>query len=110
MLEIRNISVSYGERAVLRDVSFELGDGQIIVLLGANGAGKTTLIKALNGTLPISAGEIRLDKRPLAGISRREIAKSVAVVAQENETRFPITVLEFVLSGRFVHGGAFGWE
>ncbi len=43
-------------------------------------------------------------------MSRREIAKQIAVVAQENETRFPITVLEFVLSGRFVHGSAFGWE
>jgi iron complex transport system ATP-binding protein len=68
------------------------------------------LIKALNGTLPISAGEINLNEHPLTSISRREIAKNVAVVAQENETRFPITVLEFVLSGRFVHGGAFGWE
>ena len=110
MLDVKEISVSYGNRAVLRDVSFGLSDGQVIVLLGANGAGKTTLIKALNGTLPTSAGEISLDKRPLTGISRREIAKSVAVVAQENETRFRITVLEFVLSGRFVHGGAFGWE
>ena len=110
MLKVRNISVSYGERVVLRDVSFDLSDGQIIVLLGANGAGKTTLIKALNGTLPTSAGEICLDQRSIAGISRREIAKNIAVVAQENETRFPVTVLEFVLSGRFVHGGAFGWE
>ncbi|MBK9529827.1 MAG: ABC transporter ATP-binding protein [Acidobacteria bacterium] len=110
MLTIKEISVSYGNRAVLRDVSFELGDGQIIVLLGANGAGKTTLIKALNGTLPISAGEINLNEQPLTSISRREIAKNIAVVAQENETRFPVTVLEFVLSGRFVHGGAFGWE
>jgi iron complex transport system ATP-binding protein len=110
MLKIRDISVSYGERAVLRDVSFELRDGQIIVLLGANGAGKTTLVKALNGTLPTSDGEIRLDERLLTDISRREIAKNIGVVAQENETRFPITVLEFVLSGRFVHGGSFGWE
>lgn len=110
MLEVKDISVSYGERAVLRDVSFGLGDGQIIVLLGANGAGKTTLIKALNGTLPTSAGEVHVDEQPLAKISRREIARNIAVVAQENETRFPVTVLEFVLSGRFVHGGAFGWE
>jgi len=110
MLKVNKISISYGERVVLRDVSFELNDGQIIVLLGSNGAGKTTLIKALNGTLPTSAGEIDLDKRPLRNISRREIAKNIAVVAQENETRFPVTVLEFVLSGRFVHGGAFGWE
>lgn len=43
-------------------------------------------------------------------MSRREIAGQVAVVAQENETRFPVTVLEFVLSGRYVHGGALGWE
>ena len=110
MLLARDISVGYGGRAVLRDISFDLNIGQIIVLLGANGAGKTTLIKALNGTLPTSAGEIYLNDRLLTSISRREIAKNIGVVAQENETRFPITVLEFVLSGRFVHGGAFGWE
>jgi iron complex transport system ATP-binding protein len=68
------------------------------------------LIRALNGTLPISSGEIDLDGKPLAAMSRREIAANIAVVAQENETRFPVTVLEFVLSGRFVYGSAFGWE
>ena len=110
MLEVKDIWVSYGERAVLRDVSLTLQGGEIVALLGANGAGKTTLIRALNGTLPLSGGEIILNGRPLASISRREIARNVAVVAQENETRFPVTVLEFVLSGRFVHGNAFGWE
>ena len=110
MLECKNISVSYGERAVLRDVSLALREGEIIALLGANGAGKTTLIRALNGTMPVSSGEIDLDGHSLSGLSRREIAKNIAVVAQENETRFPVTVLEFVLSGRFVHGNAFGWE
>ncbi len=109
MLEARDISVNYGVCEVLNDVSFELRDGEIIALLGSNGAGKTTLIRALNSTLPAS-GEIDLDGRPLSTMSRREIAKQIAVVAQENETRFPITVLEFVLSGRFVHGSAFGWE
>lgn len=110
MLNVCNISVSYGDRPVLSAVSFELCDGEVIVLLGANGAGKTTLIRALNGTLPLSSGEITLNERPLAALSRCEIASSIAVVAQENETRFPVTVLEFVLSGRFVHGNAFGWE
>lgn len=110
MLEARNIAVKYNEREVLNGVSLELRDGEIIVLLGANGAGKTTLIRALNGTLSVSSGEIDLDGKPLTAMSRREIAQNIAVVAQENETRFPITVLEFVLSGRFVHGNAFGWE
>jgi len=95
---------------VLNEASFGLETGEIIALLGPNGAGKTTLIRALNRTLPVAHGEIRLDGKRLAELSRREIAKRIAVVAQENETKFPVTVLEFVLSGRFVHGGAFGWE
>ncbi len=110
MLEVRDITIKYGECEVLQDISFELPDGKTIVLLGANGAGKTTLIRALNGTLPPARGSINFDGRDLNVLSRREIAKSITVVAQENDTRFPITVMEFVLSGRFVHGSAFGWE
>lgn len=109
-LSVNNISVGYDEREVLSGVSFDLREGEIACLLGANGAGKTTLIKALNASLPSAAGRIQIDGRDLNSLSRREIAKNIAVVAQENETRFPVTVLEFVLSGRFVHGAAFGWE
>jgi len=110
MLEVKDISVGYGERAVLGRVACGLGGRGTFVRLGANGAGRPTLIKALNATLPLTRGEIALDGVSLAKLSRREIAGNIAVVAQENETRFPVTVLEFVLSGRFVHGNAFGWE
>lgn len=110
MLSIKDISVGYGEREVLSGLTFELRNGETLVLLGANGAGKTTLIKALNATLPVSEGAIEIDGKRIDRLSRREIATDIAVVAQENETRFPISVLEFVLSGRFVHGRAFGWE
>jgi iron complex transport system ATP-binding protein len=111
MLEAQNITVRYGRRTVLDDVSLTLSAGKIVVLLGANGAGKTTLIRALNNTLAQPhSGEVLLQGTDMRTLSRREIARSIAVVAQENETRFPVTVLEFVLSGRFVHGGAFGWE
>ena len=104
------MTIKYDECEVLLDISFDLADGKTIVLLGANGAGKTTLIGALNGTLPLAGGWIQINGRDLNGLSRREIARERAIVAQENETRFPVTVLEFVLSGRFVHGSAFGWE
>jgi iron complex transport system ATP-binding protein len=110
MLEVHNVSVTYGDRKVVRDVSFVLPDGKIIALLGPNGAGKTTLIRALNGSVPTSAGHVEIDRNPLSKLSRREIAKNIAVVAQENETKFPVTVLEFILAGRFVHGRVFGWE
>jgi iron complex transport system ATP-binding protein len=110
MLEARDITVKYEDREVLSNVSLTLIAGETIVLLGANGSGKTTLIRSLNGTIPLSAGTVAIEGESLSTMSRREIARRIAVVSQENETRFPITVLEFVLSGRFVHGGSFGWE
>ncbi|MBV9214601.1 MAG: ABC transporter ATP-binding protein [Acidobacteria bacterium] len=110
MLEVNDISVRYDGRDALSGVGLAVREGETVVLLGANGAGKTTLIKAMNGTVPVASGEIVLNGRSLGVLSRREIARSVAVVAQENETRFPVTALEFVLSGRFVYGGPFGWE
>ena len=110
MITADHISISYSGHRVLNDVSFELRAGEIIALLGSNGAGKTTLVRALNRTGPLSAGEIAIEGKSIENFSRREIAKWIAVVAQENETKFPVTVLEFVLAGRFVHGGAFGWE
>lgn len=110
MLRADNISIRYGMRYAVRDVSFELSKGRIVALLGPNGAGKTTLIRSLNGTASISSGRIELAGEPLDSYSRRQIAHRIAVVAQENETRFPVTVLEYVLAGRFANGSAFGWE
>ena len=110
MLEGRNISVRFGDREVLHDVSFNARSGETVALLGPNGAGKTTLLRSLNGTVRLDMGEIVLDGKLIGDLSRREIARKIAVVAQENETKFPITVTEFVLAGRFARGAAFGWE
>src|SRR5215207_9489514 len=99
MLEARNISVRMGSREILRAVSLSAREGEIIALLGPNGAGKTTLLRAMNGTVPLQGGEILLHGAALKTLSRREAARSIAVVAQENETKFPITVMEFVLAG-----------
>jgi iron complex transport system ATP-binding protein len=110
MLRVSDISITYDGREALSGVSLEVRGGETVVLLGANGAGKTTIIKAMNGMVPAASGEVLLGGKRLHGLSRREIAREIAVVAQENETRFPIRVFEFVLSGRFVYGGSFGWE
>lgn len=110
MLETTNISIKYGPCDVVRGVSFDLRSGEIIALLGPNGAGKTTLIRSLNGTIPVSSGEILLYGTLLGQHSRRDIARKIAVVAQENETKFPVTAIEYILAGRFANGSAFGWE
>lgn len=110
MLQAQEISIGYGACEVISGVSLEVCQGEIIALLGGNGAGKTTLLRALNGSIATMKGEIWLDEKPLTSYSRRETARKIAVVAQEAELKFPVTVLEFVLSGRFAHSSAFGWE
>jgi iron complex transport system ATP-binding protein len=110
MLNVENITIKYHTCEVVKNITFNLQDGEIVALLGANGAGKTTLLRSLNATLPTSNGRILLDNKDLREFSRREIAQNIAVVAQENETKFPIKVLEFILGGRFAHGKAFGFE
>lgn len=94
------------------EVSLSLRAGEIIAILGPNGAGKSTLLRALNGGLKPSSGQVLLDGQPLHQYPRRVIARHIAVVAQEGDVRFPVTVLEFVLGGRYASAstGAWGWE
>src|SRR3982751_6061848 len=110
MLEARNISASYESTEVLHNVSFVLRPRNVLAILGHNGAGKTSLTRTLNGTLPVSGGVFLNNGVEISKHSRAAIARDIAIVAQENETKFPITVLEFVLAGRFAHGAVFGWE
>ena len=112
MLEADNISIAYGEREVVSDVSFTLRPGELTAIVGPNGAGKSTILKSLNGRLKPASGSIKLDGKALEAFDRRAIGRQIAVVAQEAELRFPVTVMEFVLGGRFAwsNTGGWGWE
>lgn len=96
----------------MSDVSLSVRAGEITSILGPNGAGKSTLLRALNGGLLPSSGQILLEGKPLHYYPRRTISRHIAVVAQEADVRFPVTVLEFVLGGRYASAsaGAWGWE
>jgi iron complex transport system ATP-binding protein len=110
MLEANNITVNYGERAAVVDVSLRARPGELIAIIGPNGAGKSSLLRALNLSVPVTRGAVLLDGRPLASYARRVVARRIAVVAQEGELRFPVTVMEFVLGGRYAWSSAWGWE
>ena len=110
MLEACKISVNYDDREAVADVSLCAEPGQLIAVIGANGAGKSTLLRALNGSVPVSQGEVLLDERKIESYARRAVARQIAVVAQEADLRFPVTVMEFVLGGRYAWSNAWGWE
>ncbi len=109
MLEAKEISVNYGHRKALSSISVVVAPGSITAVIGPNGAGKSTLMRALNGALPLSSGEILLDGAPLQTYARRAVSRRIAVVAQESDLRFPVTILEFVLGGRYAHSSAGAW-
>ena len=109
MLEAIDITVKYGARLAVAAVSLKLEPGQVTAIIGPNGAGKSTMLRTLNGGLEPASGQILLDGRPLNSYSRRAIAKRLAVVAQEADLRFPVTVFEFVLGGRYAWAGTAGW-
>ena len=88
MLEIKNLSVSYGMIEAVRDISLKINDGEIVALIGANGAGKTTTMHAISGLLPIKKGEILLDNILLNKVSPEKIVKEGLVQVPEGRRIF----------------------
>ena len=74
LIEIRNVTKSFGGRPVLKDVSLSIPEGRIVGLLGKNGAGKTTLIKLMNDLLTPDAGEILFDGAPIGVASKKRVS------------------------------------
>ena len=115
MLRSADVSFSYRGRGgaaprVLDSVSVEVRRGAVLGLLGPNGSGKTTLLRLFAGMLVPAAGQILLDGQPLGALSRRALARRIAVVPQETHTTFDFSVLDMVLMGRYPHLGPFALE
>ncbi len=110
-LEARAVSVRLGgERDVLHDVTLPVASGEVLGLLGRNGAGKSTLGRLLAGLLPPTRGELLLYGRPIGDHPRRELARTIAWLAQEPADDVGFTALEFVLLGRAPWLGPLGLE
>ena len=111
LLEATDLSFAYRRGApVLDGVSLSVPQGAIVGLIGPNGSGKTTLVRLLNGTLSPARGSVSLDGVPLRTLSRRDLARRIAVFAQETHVTFDFSALEIVLMGRYAHLGAFALE
>ncbi len=74
MLEVEQLSVAYGEKLILKEVSLQAQEGTILGIIGPNGAGKTTLVRALSGVLPLKSGQVRVKGRSLAAMNSMERA------------------------------------
>ncbi|WP_202320071.1 ABC transporter ATP-binding protein [Archaeoglobus neptunius] len=103
-VKVRSLRFGYDERTVLKDVSFEVNEGEILTILGPNGSGKTTLLKCLNRLLK-PKGTVFIDSFEISGLNEKELAKFIGYVPQIHSPAFPYKVVDVVVSGRTPHLG-----
>ena len=109
-LKLNNVNLGYNKHTVVKDVSLEVCDGEIVGLIGPNGSGKSTLLKAMCGLLQPSSGNVTLDGIEIAKISRETLACKIGVVPQLPSLPDSFTVLDTVLMGRYPHLGLMRYE
>lgn len=99
-MHIEHLSIGYGTRTLLSDVTLTLEGGQLVALLGRNGTGKSTLLRALAGLEPCRTGEVWLDGSPLSTLDAGERSRRVSLVTTEKVAVPHLRVHELVAMGR----------
>jgi len=104
-LQLRAVTVRFGERTALHEVDLDIPRGQFLALAGPNGSGKTTLLRAVLGFLTPDAGSLELFGDDVRSLNVGERARRVAWVPQEESPRDNVPLLDYVLYGRYAHLG-----
>ncbi len=105
MLKVDAIDAGYGAVQVLRGLSFEVGQGEVLCLMGRNGAGKSTALKALMGLVPVRAGTITLDGDRIDGLPAHEVPRrGIGYVPQGRRLFAELTVAENIEVGLMTRG------
>ncbi|MBJ8325226.1 ABC transporter ATP-binding protein [Streptococcus pacificus] len=103
MLTVKNLSVSYGVIEAVKDVSFEVNEGEVVSLIGANGAGKTSILRTISGLVKPSQGEITFLGNPIHRVPARKIvASGLSQVPEGRHVFSGLTVLENLEMGAFL--------
>ncbi|PHV11524.1 ABC transporter ATP-binding protein [Chitinimonas sp. BJB300] len=110
LLATNQLSIRQGQRTLCHALDINIKPGECWLVLGENGCGKSTLLAALAGWHAPQAGKINLHDKPLPSWTSQERAKRMAWLTQQDDSAFPLTVLEKALTGRHPHLGRWDWE
>jgi len=108
MISLSDVSVHYGDQPVVQNISFDIRQGKVMVLIGPNGSGKTTIIRGITGSVKLSGGQIKYDGKNSADLSETERAKYLSVVPQNSLLPDGFSVYETVAMGRTPYLGLLG--
>jgi iron complex transport system ATP-binding protein len=99
ILQIKNLSFSYGAKKVLNDLSLDIAQGELVGIIGPNGSGKTTLLKIISRVIQIKSGQVFFEQKDIQKLDNRIYAQNLAVVSQNLEQSM-LNVFDFVLMAR----------
>ena len=107
MIEVKNIYCGYDNKKIIKDLSFNVNNGENLCIVGPNGCGKSTLLKSIANIIEYE-GSIKIDNKEVSSFSRIDLAKKVALMSQTSQIYFPYTVYDTVSLGRYAYSkGAF---
>ena len=106
-IEVKNLHFSYGEREILKDVSFSAEYGEFLSVLGPNGVGKSTLFRCMLGLLQPAQGSTSVEGRNIAEMTAAQLARAIAYIPQSHNPVFNYSVFDMVLMGTTAQLGRF---
>jgi branched-chain amino acid transport system ATP-binding protein len=110
MLSVSRLQTSYGPAQILFDISFEIGEGEVVTLLGRNGMGKTTTVNSIIGLVPSNGGEISFEGKPIRGLPSYRVAQCGIGLVPEGRQVFPtLTVEENLIATAAARFGPARW-
>lgn len=109
-MTVEGIEFGYEKKCIINGISFEVMDGEFFGIIGPNASGKTTLLKIIDGILRPWKGRVLIEGRPISEMTRRDVAKRIAMVFQENRLNFNFNAFEIVLMGRTPYLRPMGFE
>lgn len=102
LLTVNHITCGYGNKMIIKDVSFSVSKGKMLCIIGPNGSGKSTLLKAFAHLIDYK-GSVTVANKEISRMTRKELATKVALLSQVSQVYFPYTVYETIALGRYAY-------
>ncbi|WP_018754614.1 ABC transporter ATP-binding protein [Paenibacillus terrigena] len=101
MVEVSNVSKSYGNKSVVDQVSVSIRKGQVTSFIGPNGAGKSTLLSMISRLIKMDSGKVKIEGKEISEYKSNDLSKKISILKQSNHITLKLTIRELVAFGRF---------